>query len=190
MGFAGVPRWVHMLILQKGEGTLTQMRQILVDKGRCLGCRSCEIACAVAHSASQTLFGAVTEAEVPISRVAVERVAGINFPLQCRHCIDALCVKACMTGALYRDPETGTVRQRAEACVGCWMCVMACPFGAVTQDPTRKVAIKCDRCLDREIPACVAACPTQALQFTEVPAFSHAQRQNYLVHFINNEEVR
>jgi carbon-monoxide dehydrogenase iron sulfur subunit len=40
---------------------------------------------------------------------------------------------------------------------------MACPFGALTKDDERKIVFKCDLCPDRDVPACVAACPTKAL---------------------------
>ena len=49
------------------------------------------------------------------------------------------------------------------------MCVSVCPFGGVTADPVAHKALKCDRCPERTAndldPACVSACPTQALQF-------------------------
>lgn len=40
---------------------------------------------------------------------------------------------------------------------------MAYPFGVIRIEPARKIALKCDLCADREIPACVEACPTKAL---------------------------
>jgi carbon-monoxide dehydrogenase iron sulfur subunit len=43
---------------------------------------------------------------------------------------------------------------------------MVCPYDAIFRDEEREVAIKCDLCPDREIPACVEACPTEALVFT------------------------
>jgi len=55
------------------------------------------------------------------------------------------------------------------------MCVLACPFGVISED--RKKVVKCDRCPDREIPACVEACPTKALTFEEVKDFSATKRE-------------
>ncbi len=43
---------------------------------------------------------------------------------------------------------------------------MACPFGVIARAPApngRVMALKCDLCPDRDVPACVAACPTGAL---------------------------
>jgi len=156
------------------------VKQLLVRSEICVGCKSCEIACAVAHSQAKTLFGAFLEPEPPRKRVFVETDGKVNVPLQCRQCSDMPCVHACMAGAMHRDPATGLVQVNIERCVGCWMCVMVCPFGAITEGPTRQ-AIKCDRCreLDYE-PACVAACPTKALQWIEVDHFAATGRHSWV----------
>jgi Fe-S-cluster-containing hydrogenase component 2 len=49
--------------------------------------------------------------------------------------------------------------------------MLACPFGAmnVVVQQSRVQAVKCDLCRHRaEGPACVAACPTQALACVDV----------------------
>ena len=156
------------------------MREIRIYPERCMGCRSCAVACAVAHSASGTLLGAWAESlrgPGPQARITVTSdgtVTGlpvlggaVNVPFNCRQCERPACVAACMTGAMAKDPQTGTVRCAAERCVGCWMCVQACPFGAVAPG-NLGTALKCDRCDDRpEGPACVAACPVAALRFED-----------------------
>ncbi len=164
------------------------MKQILVDVNKCLACKSCEIACAVIHSESNNLFGAVLQEKKPKQRVYVEAGEGISFPLQCRQCEEARCVQACMSGAMYRDAESGLVWNDPDRCVGCWMCVMVCPFGAILQDKEQKVAVKCDRCVDIQIPACVQACPTKAIKFTEIDDFSKKVRKHYLTNFQFAEE--
>lgn len=148
----------------------------------CLGCKSCELACAVAHSPGKTLFTAIFDAQTPQKRVFVETNGDLNFPLQCRQCSDTPCIQACMSGAMHKDPTTGLVQVNPEKCVGCWMCVMVCPFGAITESPLH-TALKCDRCreLDYE-PACAAACPTKALQWIEVDRFATAGRRSWLDH--------
>lgn len=159
------------------------MQEILVKLDRCLGCKSCELACAVEHSETGELFSAIFEASPPVARVFVEAGEEFNFPLQCRHCEDPRCVKGCISGALYRDDATGLVHHDQERCVGCWMCVMTCPFGVITQDRLQKVALKCDRCPDRDVPACVRACPTKAMTMEEVPAYLKGQRKEFLTNF-------
>jgi carbon-monoxide dehydrogenase iron sulfur subunit len=99
-----------------------------------------------------------------MSRVIVEESRPLTFAIQCRHCEDPVCVTACMTGAMTKDPETGAVLHDKEQCIGCWMCIMVCPYGGIRRDMRdHKAASKCDLCLELEEPACVAACPNEAL---------------------------
>ena len=73
-----------------------------------------------------------------------------------------------MTGAMYRDPETGEVVHDVDRCIGCYMCVMACPSGAIAIDRERgKSVAKCDLCAELGEPACVANCPNRALVYEE-----------------------
>ncbi|MFH1791899.1 MAG: 4Fe-4S dicluster domain-containing protein [Candidatus Omnitrophota bacterium] len=143
--------------------TAKSAKKIYCDILKCVGCKACEIACAVEHSGTKNIFGAVGESVRPQKRVNAETVDGLVISLHCQHCADAPCVTACMSGALSKDKKTGATIQDPEKCVGCWMCVMTCPFGAIHRDVGRHIAVKCDLCPDREEYACVAACPTGAL---------------------------
>jgi len=147
------------------------MKEIFVRLDRCLGCRSCQLACAVEHSSSKTLFAAVAETPRPRHRLYIERADSHNIPLTCRHCDPAPCLDACIAGAIHRD-ERGSVVHREDRCVGCWTCLMVCPYGVVGRKQKERIAVKCDRCPDREVPACVGACPTKALVFAEAEEFS------------------
>jgi Fe-S-cluster-containing hydrogenase component 2 len=44
---------------------------------------------------------------------------------------------------------------------------MACPFGVIQVSRQSPFIVKCDRCPDRAIPACVEACHTHALQLED-----------------------
>jgi carbon-monoxide dehydrogenase iron sulfur subunit len=44
---------------------------------------------------------------------------------------------------------------------------MVCPFGVIVKHEGLHRALKCDHCPDRESPACVDACPTGALVYSE-----------------------
>ncbi len=144
---------------------------------RCLGCRSCEIACAVAHSGSRQLEQALQEELRPRQRMRVESVRRQPFPIQCRHCDDPACAEACIAGAIRKDPQTGLVTSDPDRCVGCWMCVMACPYGVIARSKEDGVALKCDQCRELETPACVEACPTGALYFCEREEFEEILRR-------------
>jgi len=137
--------------------------KIYCDITKCIGCKSCEIACAVEHSLSKDIFSAIREKPLAKKRVKAENVGNKIISLHCQHCEDAPCIKACMSGALSKDEKTGATLHNKDKCVGCWMCVMVCPFGAIVQDIENHIAVKCDLCPDREDFACVAACPTGAL---------------------------
>lgn len=140
------------------------MKRIWVDREKCLGCKSCELQCAIERdSVSKTLLDAMREDPKPMARVAVAGVTGRSLPLQCRHCQDAPCMKACPSGALQRKEQTEVIVLNQAKCRGCWMCVMSCPFGAVLPSDSYKVAVKCDACIHMEEQACVNACPTGAL---------------------------
>lgn len=145
--------------------TKTKKRKIKVREEVCIGCRLCEIYCIVQHSKSKDIIKAFKEEQPrPLSRVLVEEQRPVSFALQCRHCDDAPCVAACITGAMTKDEETGAVMHDSDKCVGCWMCIMVCPYGAVQRDLSgKKVVSKCDLCLELAVPACVKNCPNEAL---------------------------
>lgn len=150
--------------------------RIYVKPERCTGCKSCEIACAVQHSKSKNLFGAIAESPLSQKRLFVETAGDVRMPVLCRHCEDAPCLNSCITGCLYHD-ENGFVRRKKARCIGCWTCIMTCPFGVITRDAHKHIAVKCDRCHKLDVPACVHACPTKALSLVEMDELSHAARQ-------------
>jgi carbon-monoxide dehydrogenase iron sulfur subunit len=155
------------------------MDVIYVKPDKCMGCKSCEIGCAVQHSEGKTLFSALLEIPAPMKRLFVETAEGVKMPILCRHCDDAPCLNACISGCLYKD-ENGFIRRKKERCVGCWTCLMVCPFGVVTRDVNKHLAVKCDRCHKLDVPACVTACPTKALVVKDLDQIPKEKRQNVI----------
>ncbi len=154
------------------------MPEIMVDPSRCMGCRSCEVACGINRdSVSKTVAGAFKEAMRPTPRVVVQGNESLALPVQCRHCEEALCLDTCPTGALYRSPEDGRVLFDDNKCIGCWMCVGVCPFGAIKPNSAGKVAIKCDACFGMERPFCVEACPTNALAYVDIESMRQTSKR-------------
>ena len=157
-------------------------RLLFVDVSRCLACKSCELACAVEHSASKDLVAAIKEEPRPTSRVKVEAAQEAAVPLQCRHCEDAPCVTICPTKAIEKLGLNQPVLIKDERCIGCKFCVMVCPFGVITLRGDGKVALKCDLCLARQEegrePACVEACRTGALKFLTVDEITAKKRRS------------
>ena len=111
---------------------MTKSAFVLADPTKCIGCQSCEIACAVAHlGTSVTTAG---EMKIPFQpRLRVVRTSRVTMPIQCRHCEDAPCANACPVGAIVR--QDGVVLVKQERCIGCKTCVLACPFGAMDMVP-------------------------------------------------------
>jgi carbon-monoxide dehydrogenase iron sulfur subunit len=127
------------------------------------------------HATSKDLAGAISESPLPSRYIKVEAIDRNgtlkhlrSIALQCRQCEDPACVKACISGGMYLDEKSDHIVINTEKCVACWSCVMACPFGAIVRHEGLHKAFKCDLCADLEIPACVQACPTKALQYTEL----------------------
>lgn len=154
------------------------MKAVFCRIVRCVGCRSCELACAVEHSKSKDLVRAVNESPVPLNRIRVlatgepGRLVSLKaIALQCRQCSEPACVEACICGGIVKDAESGRVSFNSDLCVGCWSCTMVCPYGAIVRVKSDCHTIKCDLCPDRDIPACVTACPTRALVFCEPEEF-------------------
>jgi carbon-monoxide dehydrogenase iron sulfur subunit len=55
---------------------------------------------------------------------------------------------------------------------------MTCPYGVINREEERRIAVKCDRCPDRDEPACVNACRTKALIFAEEQDFVKLVRRD------------
>ena len=146
-------------------------KKIFCDIRKCVGCKSCELACAIEHSKTKNLFSAITEKPKPKKRVKVSGVDSSIVSIHCQHCDEAPCITACMSGALTKDKKTGATIHNKDKCVGCWMCVMVCPFGAIARDIEDHIAVKCDLCPDRDGFACVDACPTGALFYGTLEEF-------------------
>lgn len=140
------------------------MIKIYVREEVCIGCGLCSVYCQAEHSQSKDIIKAFKrESPRPLPRIRVERDGEVCFSVQCRHCAEPWCVYACLTGAMRKDPVSGTVTVEAGKCIGCWTCLVVCPYGALVRDASREVVAKCDYCPGREVPACVANCPNEAL---------------------------
>ncbi|HWI61095.1 MAG TPA: 4Fe-4S dicluster domain-containing protein [Symbiobacteriaceae bacterium] len=157
---------------------------VVANPRKCIGCRSCEIACAVAHLG--TGVAEAGEAGTPFQpRLHLVRAPRVAMPVQCRQCDDAPCANVCPVGALIH--YQGRVLVKAELCIGCKTCLLACPFGAMEMVPkleeglpvyqgglvaeteegpeakAKMVAHKCDLCAGRPGgPACAEVCIAKA----------------------------
>jgi len=75
---------------------------LIIHAKRCIACKRCVVECAVAHSASKELVGAIREGTNE-SRVTVRLWGPYTTPIQCRHCENPPCVPACPSHALGKE---------------------------------------------------------------------------------------
>lgn len=153
-------------------------RFIVADSEKCIGCRTCEVACVVSHQDTQDC--AAVTAVAFSSRIRVIKGGAFTTAVACHQCEDAPCANVCPTQAI--RSEAGVWRVEQSRCIGCKSCMVACPFGAmqIAVVAEHAQALKCDLCAHRaDGPACVAACPTHALSCVD-PARLRVERLRYL----------
>ena len=99
----------------------------------------------------------------------------VDAPIFCLQC--GLCMASCPVNAIERDPKTGAIIVREEKCIGCGNCVHTCPYGAASLDPATGKALICDLCGGD--PACVKACPVDALKYLDADQAAKYKRINF-----------
>ena len=156
---------------------------IVTDPDRCLGCKTCVTECALAHSTAETIYEGLVPGTSARPRVHVEPVSGPceAIPVQCQHCQDAPCMSVCPTQAISRESDNAPVLLDQDRCIACRLCMCVCPFGVIDLSADGKAVVKCDLCVERTKvglePACVAGCPTGAMQFREINEWLQKRRQ-------------
>ncbi|MFC1504320.1 4Fe-4S dicluster domain-containing protein [Spirochaetota bacterium] len=159
---------------------MTAKKSMLIDVSKCIGCRSCQVACKQWNQlpGEKTAFTGSYQNPPKLSGITwtliqfIEPEEGETRWLfrkqQCLHCTDASCVTACPTGAAQKR-EDGIVWIDQDMCTGCKYCVESCPFGTPQFNRTSGTAIKCRLCMDRVTngltTACSKACPTDAINY-------------------------
>ncbi len=86
----------------------------------------------------------------------------------CHHCVNPECMLGCPVGAYEKSPLTGIVKHLDDQCIGCEYCIWKCPYEVPKYHESHGVVRKCDMCserLENQLePACVQACPHDAIQ--------------------------
>ena len=145
----------------------------LFDATRCIDCRACMVACSVENNIEMDktriwVAGLGVTGEYPNLNRA-------SMVYHCMHCNEPDCLSACPVGA-YTKRSDGPVIYDASKCIGCRYCMNACPFGVPHFDYDKGLIEgafidKCTLCPQRidigQEPACVATCPTVALEYGE-----------------------
>jgi len=151
---------------QPGPG---QQLAFEVDLERCSGCKACVAAC---HSLNGLDEGE-TWRDVGLLLGGTGALPVLQHVTSaCHHCLEPACLKACPVDAYEKDPITGIVKHLDDQCFGCQYCTLACPYDVPKYQPDKGIVRKCDMCSDRlragEAPACVQACPHEAIRIKVV----------------------
>ena len=138
---------------------------LVIDQEACVRCGHCAWSCASTHDDGVSRL--VRRGDKIVTATSAS-VASLLLPNSCQHCENPACMPDCPTGAIGRDPR-GEVFIREDLCTGCGACAKGCPWDNIQMAPASDreglVAVKCDLCKGKDAgPACVAACPTEAIQ--------------------------
>ncbi len=143
-----------------------------VDLDRCSGCKACVVAChtlnGLEDDESWRRVGTLTIGEQSTKTPPTIQ----HVTTACHHCEDPGCLNGCPVRAYEKDPVTGIVRHLDDQCIGCKYCTMMCPYEVPQYSDRLGIVRKCDMCHQRlsvgEAPACVQACPNEAIAITLV----------------------
>lgn len=149
---------------------------MLIDLDRCVRCDDCVNACSVGHYNNPKFIRHGRQYDHYMIANA------------CMHCHDPVCMIGCPTGAIHRE-QKGQIVITDEICIGCSTCANSCPYdniqmiaardtdgGFLKDEITEKQVLKaskCDLCYDQLTgPACVNACPHDALKRIDILSLS------------------
>jgi len=135
-----------------------------VDLDRCSGCKACVTACHTLNGLDEQ----ETWRDVGLLVGGTQSLPVLqHVTTACHHCVEPACLIACPVNAYEKDPLTGIVKHLDDQCFGCQYCILACPYDVPKYNAAKGIVRKCDMCSDRlavgEAPACVQACPHQAI---------------------------
>jgi formate dehydrogenase iron-sulfur subunit len=154
----------------------------LIDVSRCIGCKACQAACMEwndlrapvgAFEGTYTNPPDLDDQTWCLMRFKEAEIDGslrwLILKDGCLHCSDPGCLRACPAPGAIVQHWNGIVDFEEENCIGCGYCISGCPFNIPRLRKADSRVYKCTLCSDRVAvglePACIKACPTQALSF-------------------------
>lgn len=135
-----------------------------VDLDVCTGCKACVSAC---HSLNGLDDDEIWRNVGTIHGGDGDSAYQQTVTTACHHCVEPACLSGCPVMAYEKDEATGIVRHLDDQCIGCEYCLLKCPYDVPKYSKRRGIVRKCDMCYQRlaadEAPACVQACPNEAI---------------------------
>ncbi len=131
------------------------IKVIKVDLDKCIGCRSCEVACSGFHAKPK--FSSVNPARSRI-RVVVDKLNDVYVPIRAGGYAKAEC----------DGRNTYTIKDKVYS--ECSFCRYSCPARDLFKEPDSGLPLKCDMCADDPTlsePLCVQVCRCGALTYIE-----------------------
>ena len=131
------------------------IKKIIVDVDKCIGCRTCEIACAMFHANPK--YSSVNPARSRI-RVVRDELKNVFFPIRAAAYTKSEC--AGRQGYIIDGRDYGE----------CNLCNASCPARELFKEPDSGLPLRCDMCEDDpdlEVPMCVEWCKLDALIYEE-----------------------
>lgn len=147
-----------------------------VNPSLCTGCKACQVAC---KDKSDLPVGVTWRRVVEYAggtwikqgNTYTPNVFAYYTSISCNHCGNPTCRDVCPAQAIEKNAE-GIVIIDQSKCIGCRYCEWACPYGAPQFNENTGKMSKCDFCIDYlkegQPPACVASCPSRALDYGEL----------------------
>lgn len=162
-----------------------------VDLDRCTGCKACVAAC---HSLNG-LEEHETWRDVGLLHGGFPKSPYLQtVTTACHHCEDPACLEGCPVDAYEKDPHTGIVLHLDDQCIGCQYCTLKCPYDVPKYSKKLGIVRKCDMCHSRlaegEAPACVQACPTEAIRIVKVSSKNYAETESVLPGTVTSSYTR
>ncbi|QXP82972.1 formate dehydrogenase subunit beta [Methylococcus sp. Mc7] len=154
----------------------------LIDVTKCIGCKACQSACqewndlreevGINEGSYQNPHDLTANSWTLMRFAETEENGTLEWLIRkdgCMHCADPGCLKACPSPGAIIQYSNGIVDFHEENCIGCGYCIAGCPFDIPRLSNKDSKVYKCTLCSDRVAvglePACIKACPTQALVF-------------------------
>ena len=140
-------------------------RFVVAEPLWCTGCNTCLAACSDVHK---------TQGLQQHPRLALAKTSTLTAPVVCHHCEEAPCLQVCPVNAISQRDDA--IQLNESLCIGYVFQAEGSLKDGEENAPTQHallrwepgvqtVAVKCDLCdFLPEGPACVRACPNQALR--------------------------